>query len=294
MESFQGRTAVITGAASGLGEGLARQAAAEGLAVVISDVDTDNLSRVEAELQESGAEVLAQAADVSRFEEVEALAIAARQRFGAVHLLCNNAGVLVDGISWERNLADWRWSFDVNVFGVLHGIRAFLPEMLRQGAPGHIVNTASQGGLLGSPFMGPYTATKHAVVAISQSLYYELGITGASVGVSVLCPGPIDTGIWQSERMRPEQYGSGVPLASEAERSFRKNVSSSLPGALNPMEAAVKVLEGVRNSKFWLFTHDDFKADYRRLAESVLEEKNPEIGERLQIAIHPRKSYTNR
>ena len=285
MDSFRGRTAVITGAAGGLGAGLARQAAAEGMAAVITDVDADGLARTEAELREDGAEVLAKAVDVSRFEEVEELAVAARQRFGAVHLLCNNAGVLADGISWERELADWRWSFDVNVFGVLHGIRAFLPQMLQQGEPGHIVNTASLGGLLASPFLGPYTAAKHAVVAISQTLYYELGAADAQVGISALCPGPIATGIWQSERVRPVKYGSSVPPASAAERSFRETVSAALPDTLSPAEAAVQVFEGVQAGKFWLFTHTDFKPDYQRLAESVLQERNPEVGQRLLAAM---------
>ena len=205
MKEFKDKVAVITGAASGIGRALADRCAREGIRVVLADVEAPALAQAEAELREAGADVLAVLTDVSKTGDVEALARKTLDAYGAVHLLCNNAGVGTGSTAWESTLYDWEWVLGVNMWGVLHGIRTFLPIMLDQGAEGHIVNTSSIAGLISYAADAPYHLTKHAIVALSEKLYYDLAYRGARIGVSVLCPGMVDTRIMDGERNRPPE-----------------------------------------------------------------------------------------
>lgn len=277
MQSYQDKVAVVTGAASGIGQGLAAKAASLGMRVVIADIDSNSLGSVENTLREQGATVLAVRTDVADYDSVIALADATYQRFGAAHVLFNNAGVLVDGLSWERSVEDWRWSFDVNTMGVVHGIKAFVPRMLEGGEDGVVVNTASQAGLIVGPFLGPYTASKHAVVGISETLLYELNTLKAKVRAAVLCPGEVATKIWESERLRPEQYGEKPAFSTGAEATFREIVSTGVARGMSPAQLADFVFEALSQGKFWLFPHPEFKPTYTRRYQTVIDETTPQI-----------------
>jgi NAD(P)-dependent dehydrogenase (short-subunit alcohol dehydrogenase family) len=247
MEDLLGRTAVVTGAASGIGLALCEAIAAEGMRVVMSDVDPDRLRAAADQLAaDSGADVLPVVADVSSYEAVEALGIAATERFGAVDVLCNNAGVTVPGLPWELTLEEWKWILDVNLWGVIHGIKAFLPGMIARGRPSHIVNTASIGGLLGFPRLSPYAAAKFGVVGLSESLHNDLRASGAPVGVSVLCPGATATGLRQnSARLRP----------GETERDFDDAGAIRVP----PAGVARQVVDAIRHERFWVITTPEYR-----------------------------------
>jgi NAD(P)-dependent dehydrogenase (short-subunit alcohol dehydrogenase family) len=275
--SFENQVAVITGAASGIGRGLANKAAQLGMRIAIADVDMQGLHAVEAELRAQGAQVLAQRVDVTRADSVQALADAAFATFGAVHLLFNNAGVLVDGISWQRSVEDWRWSFDVNVMGVIHGIKAFVPRMLAAGEPGVVINTASMGGLLSGAYLGPYMATKHAVVSISETLHFELLGERTPLRAAVLCPGEVATGIWHSERLRTDEYGTNGEFSSQAESATHDFLTSSVAQGITPQQLAELAFDGIAAGKFWLFSHPDaLKALLARRVQSIMDESVPQ------------------
>ena len=271
MDDFTGKVAVVTGAASGIGLALARRCASEGMRVVLADVE---VAALDAAAKELGAEhgddrVLAVPTDVRHADELEALAEATVERFGAAHLLCNNAGVGVGGLAWTIPADRWRWIVEVNLLSVAHGVRAFVPRMIEQGE-GHVVNTASAAGILTGPGMSPYYATKHAVVALSESLFFDLRMLGGTVGVSVLCPEWVRTNIADSERNRPAEVAAtdlmGRPLtepdpgaAADADAApapgLRDMVQGLVDGGLEPDEVAAAVLDGVRADRFWIFTH---------------------------------------
>jgi NAD(P)-dependent dehydrogenase (short-subunit alcohol dehydrogenase family) len=253
MEELSGRVAVVTGAASGIGRALAERWAAEGMRVVMADVEKDALAEAADALRDKGSEVLAVPTDVSDGVQVEALAQAARDAYGGVHLLCNNAGVAVGGPVSDLAAGDWEWVLGVNLWGVIHGLRAFLPDMLASGEEGHVVNTASVAGLLGAPWMGPYAASKFAVVGISECLYYELA--SSRVGVSVLCPAWVNTNIATSYRNRPAHLGGGLP-ENEGD-PMTEVVAQLLAGGLAPSVVADHVADAVRRRRFWVLTHPD-------------------------------------
>jgi NAD(P)-dependent dehydrogenase (short-subunit alcohol dehydrogenase family) len=277
MQALRGRVAVVTGAASGIGRALAERFAAEGMRLVLADVEGPALERAEAELRGGGAEVLALRTDVSKEAEVQALAAAALQRFGTVHVLCNNAGVGSGGRVWELTTADWEWVLGVNLWGVIHGIRAFVPAMLRAGEEGHVVNTASLAGLISAPYVAPYHASKHAVVTISESLHLELALLGARLKVSVLCPGYVATRIADSTRNRPRELRAAVesqggrPEAAAMNDAIRRRVAAGLP----PAEVARQVLEAIREERFWIFTHPAMKTLIEQRHSDVMAERNP-------------------
>lgn len=269
MQDFTGKVAVITGAASGIGEGLARHCVKEGMSVLLADVNQPALDKLREEL---GRQVVTAITDVSSAAAVESLAEFAYQQYGQVDLLFNNAGVLISGYSWERSVEDWQWILNINLMGVVHGIHSFVPRMLKQGTAAHIVNTSSLAGLLAAPLMGPYTVGKQAVVALTETLHYELESIGASIKTSVLCPGPIATGIAGSGTERKQQSSIGSQANDQLMGFLSDGISAGMPAS----ECAEKVFSAIRNQQFWIFTHEDFKDEYRRKVEGVLANVNPE------------------
>jgi NAD(P)-dependent dehydrogenase (short-subunit alcohol dehydrogenase family) len=251
-----GRVAVVTGAASGIGRGLAEALASAGSAVVVADLDVEEGEKVAARIRDSGGDATAVGADVSDVAAVEALAATTIERYGRVDLLCNNAGVSTFNLIQDQTLDDWHWVFDVNVWGVVHGVHTFLPIMRDQGTRAHIVNTASMGGLMsGIAFIGPYAATKVAVVSISETLQKEMEIAALPIGVSVLCPGVVETRVMESERGRPDHRG--VEERTELAESVRLMIRDSFSGPTGqkPEQVATRVLDAVRAGEFWILTH---------------------------------------
>ncbi len=278
MKEFRDRVAVVTGAASGIGRGLAERFAAEGMKVVLADVEQSALDQADAEMRERGATVLPVRTDVSKPEQMEQLAQQTLEAFGAVHIVCNNAGVGgPGGPVWERTLADWQWVLGANLWGVIHGIRVFLPIMLKQEDEGHIVNTASMAGLVSIPMLSIYNVTKHAVVTLSESLYMELQATGSKIGVSVLCPGFVDTNITTSDRNRARELRNegGEPELTPQQQMTRQTVEGMLKAGMKPAAVADKVFEAVRDGKFYVLTHPEMKDGIRRRMERILDEHNP-------------------
>ena len=281
MQQLQGRVAVITGAASGIGLALAQACAREGMKLVLADIETDPLLRVQAQLRAEGVAAVAQTADVMDEAQVIALADTAYREFGAVHLLCNNAGVAAPALrapSWETSAAEWQWVLGVNLSGVAHGVRAFVPRMLAGGEEGHVVNTASVAGLISGP--GPYFASKHGVVCLSEALYKELRAAGARLSASVLCPGLVRTAILDAERNRPAAFGPRTDLQSasagvrEAAASFRESLQSGYA----PSQVADAVLDGVRADRFYIVPAQPPLVDLVRLRlQDILEGRNPTL-----------------
>ncbi len=257
MELSNGSVAVVTGAASGIGAALGRSFAASGCSVVLADVDGVALEAVAATIT---GEVLPVVTDVSVAADLEHLAEAAYDRFGAVHILCNNAGVSTFNPVVAQSLDDWRWVLGVNLWGVIHGVQAFLPRMMAQGQPAHIVNTSSLAGVVsGLPSLGPYNVSKVGVVALSETLRMELAMAGSSVSVSVLCPGSTPTRILESERNRPTELGRErrVPDGDQMLDAVRSGFDG--PGARSADEVAVDVLDGVRTGQFWIITSGEMR-----------------------------------
>ena len=281
MQQLQGRVAVITGAASGIGLALAQACAREGMKLVLADIESDPLLRVQAQLRAKGVAALAQTADVMDEAQVIALADTAYREFGAVHLLCNNAGVAAPALrapSWETSAAEWQWVLGVNLSGVAHGVRAFVPRMLAGGEEGHVVNTASVAGLISGP--GPYFASKHGVVCLSEALYKELRAAGARLSASVLCPGLVRTAILDAERNRPAAFGPRTDLqsASASVRQAAASFRESLQSGYAPSQVADAVLDGVRADRFYIVPAQPPLVDLVRLRlQDILEGRNPTL-----------------
>ena len=277
MKTFRDRVAVVTGAASGIGLALAGRLAAEGMTVVMADIEAAPLAAAAEGLRHQGAAVLATRVDVSSPDDVERLARETYEAFGAAHVLCNNAGVAVIGAVSEHTLADWQWVVNVNLWGVIHGVRAFLPRMLAGGDEGHIVNTASMAGLTTAPFMSVYDVTKHGVVALSEAMYKEAQVTGSPIGVSVVCPGLIDTNIMRSSRNRPEalaEQGKAGPMA----QAFGQGLSDRLAGGYPPSEVAEQVVAGIRQGRFYIVpAQPEVKDGITIRAQDLLELRNPTL-----------------
>lgn len=272
---FDGKVAVMTGAASGLGRAFAQKAAALGMKLVLADVDGDALAAFVTALRDQGAEAVSVTTDVSQSAQVEALAQAALDTFGKVHLLFNNAGVGTGGFVWENTEKDWTWVLGVNVMGVAHGVRVFAPIMLRQKEPAHIVNTASVAGLLAPPAMGVYNVSKHAVVALTETLYHDLRIVGTEVGCSLLCPAFVPTGIADSHRARPEALrNTEAPTRSQAvaQVQLQRAVKS---GKLSAADVAGLTFDAVRERRFYILTHPAILPSVHLRHEDIELMRNP-------------------
>ena len=275
MQELRDRVAVVTGAASGIGLALAQRFAAEGMKVVLADVEASALRAAEEDLRGKAADLLAVEVDVAKPDDVERLARETYAAFGAAHVVCNNAGVAVMGAVHEHSLADWEWVLGVNLWGVIHGVRAFVPRMLAGGQDGHIVNTASIAGLTTSPFMSVYNVTKHGVVALSESMYKEFQASGAPIGVSVVCPGLINTNIMTSSRNRPERFAErGTP--GDAALAWSSALAAGLSSGYPPSEVAEQIVQGIRDERFYIVpSQPDVTARVTARAQDILALRNP-------------------
>jgi len=297
IKNFQGKTAVLTGAGSGFGLECARIAARRGMNVVLADIQQDALDAAAAEIRALGAPTMARQVDVSRFETVEELAQEVRAAFGAPHFVFNNAGVGGGGLIWESSIQDWQWVLGVNLWGVIHGVRAFTPMMLeaaRRDAAfeGHIVNTASMAGLLTPPNMGIYNVSKHAVVALSETLYQDLRLVTDQISASVLCPYFVPTGISRSDRNRPADLPAAEATASQriGRQMSDKAVGS---GKVTAADVGQKVFDGIEQDQFYIFSHPRALGNFKSRADAVLALQNPpdpfaerpEIGRQLREAL---------
>ncbi len=291
IPDFKGKTAVLTGAGSGFGLECARIGARLGMNLVLVDVQQDALDAAAAEIQAAGAPVLALRVDVSDAAQMEALAAAVQARFGAPHLVFNNAGVGSGGLIWENSVRDWEWVLGVNVWGVIHGVRLFTPMMLAaaQADPayrGHIVNTASMAGLLTPPNMGVYNVSKHAVVSLSESLYQDLRLVTDQVSASVLCPYFVATGISQSHRNKPADMADEAPTKSQliGQAMTEKAVSS---GKVTAAEVAQKVFDAVREDRFYIYSHPHALGNARMRFDAIVAGDNPPdpFAERPEIGV---------
>jgi NAD(P)-dependent dehydrogenase (short-subunit alcohol dehydrogenase family) len=276
MKEVAGKVAVITGAASGIGRGMAEAFAAQGMRLVLSDVERVALEATADSLSRAGSHVHAVVADVSKAKDIEMLAEETLRIFGAVHVLCNNAGVGAGGTpSWTSTLDDWNWVIGVNLMGVVHGVRTFLPIMIKQDVEAHIVNTASMAGL--TPGGGaPYAATKFAVVAFSEIVYQELTRGGFKPRMSVLCPGFVSTNILDSARNRPAEYSDQAPPSTmPGADAFRKWFADQVKSGLDPRTVGDQVLQAIRDERFYVFTHPDWLRLVEHRTKQIMQGENP-------------------
>ena len=297
IENFKGKTAVLTGAGSGFGLECARIGAKLGMNLVLVDVQQDALDKAAAEMTAQGAQVLARKLDVSSADAMAQLAADVKARFGAPHLVFNNAGVGAGGLVWENSVADWEWVLGVNLWGVVHGVRLFTPMMLEAAKSdpsyqGHIVNTASMAGLLTPPNMGIYNVSKHAVVSLTETLYQDLQLVSDQVSASVLCPYFVPTGISQSHRNRPADLAADKPTASQliGQAQSDKAVGSGKVSAAN---VAQKVFEAVAEGRFYIYSHPQALGNVQSRMEAIVQGINPpdpfaarpDVGEGLRKAL---------
>jgi len=297
IDNFAGKTAVLTGAGSGFGLECARIGMRLGMQLVLVDVQQDALDAVAAEARAAGCEVLAQRVDVADAQQMQQLADAVQQRFGAPHLVFNNAGVGSGGLVWENTVADWQWVLGVNLWGVIHGVRLFTPMMLAAakadaGYRGHIVNTASMAGLLAPPNMGVYNVSKHAVVSLSETLYHDLALVTEQIGASVLCPYFVPTGITRSERNRPQGMDGERPSKSQliSQAMVGKAVAS---GKVSAAEVAQKVFDAAAANQFYIFSHPHALGNVQERMQGIVAMRNPpdpflerpDVGAQLKAAL---------
>jgi NAD(P)-dependent dehydrogenase (short-subunit alcohol dehydrogenase family) len=276
MQDFKEKVAVITGAASGIGRGIAERCASEGMKVVLADIDEAGLAKAETELKTQCGTVLGVRTDVSKRSDIELLARRALDAFGQVHLLFNNAGVAAGGAPWDATWNDWEWVIGVNLWGVIHGVKVFTPLMLAQNTECHIINTSSTAGLIVGGASAPYSVTKHAVVALSESLYLTLQQRNALVKVSVLCPGLVRTNIVNAERNRPAELRN-EPVTMTPERqaglaAFKAALEASMP----PLQVADVVFEAIKKEQFYILPHPEWTEVIQLRTDPLLKMENPQ------------------
>ena len=299
IQDFKGKTAVLTGAGSGFGLECARIGAARGMNLVLVDVQPDALARAEAEMTAAGAQVLARRVDVSSAEQMEALATEVRDRFGAPHFVFNNAGVGAGGLLWENSVADWNWVLGVDLWGVIHGVRLFVPRMLEAAAKdpayrGHVTNTASMAGLVAPPNMGIYNTAKAAVVNLTETLYHDLNLVTDQIGASLLCPYFVPTGITHSERNRPAGEPE-APLTRSQQIGRALTEKAVTSGKVTAEQVAQKVFAAIGANQFYVFSHESPRAlgNISSRMQNMVEMRNPvdpfveapEVGARLRAAL---------
>jgi len=274
IDRFDDRVVVITGGASGIGLALAGAFAREGAHLVVADIEAEALERACAVLP---ADTLAIVTDVSKAADVDHLAEATLERFGRVDVLCNNAGVTTFNRLEHQTLDDWHWVVDVNLWGVVHGVRAFVPIMRAQGTPAHVVNTASAAGLVGGvPFMAPYAVSKVGVIALSETLRAELELDGAPIGVSVLCPGFTNTNVLEGDRNRPEHQTPGERTAEADQVVAYVRDTFTAPAGKEPEEVAELVLDAITGQRFWVLSHEGMRGAMEQRCQGILAAAPPE------------------
>ena len=277
MQDLTGKVAVVTGGASGIGHAMASRFAEAGMKLVLVDVEAAPLAEASRAFEAKGVEVLARPLDVSDAAGMDALAEASLERFGAVHVICNNAGVGSGGPMWELTTEDWEFCIRPNLWGVIHGIRVFTRHLIAQNE-GHIVNTASMAGLVSVPGMGPYNVSKHAVVTLSETLHHELSDLGSQVGVSVLCPGHVNTRIWESHRNRPEELAAtSSDMASEERVKIHKHYESLLRSSMPAEQVAQQVHDAVLDGTFYIHTHENVHVAVEERMRSILDAQRPAV-----------------
>jgi NAD(P)-dependent dehydrogenase (short-subunit alcohol dehydrogenase family) len=269
MKELKGKVAAVSGAASGLGRAMALAFAREGMDLALADVDEGGLKETASLLE--GVRAITLRVDVSRGEQVEAFRDRALKELGGVHVVCNNAGVSTLGAAWEASVADWQWILGVNLWGVIHGVRAFAPQLIAQNE-GHIVNTASVSGLISPPGSSTYNVTKHAVVALSETLHHDLRERSSAVGVSVLCPAYVPTRITESERNRPHAASAKSSETIAREAMLKKAVAS---GKISADQVAQAVVAAVKDERFYILTHARIKGAIQARMEDILQERAP-------------------
>lgn len=272
MKDLKGKVAVITGAASGFGRELAILCAQEGMRVVMTDVDEAGLRATDELLRPSGVPTLTLRCNVADAAEVERVAAQTYETFGAAHLLFNNAGVASAGPIWTTTLEDWQWTLGVNLMGVVHGIRSFVPRMLQQGDEAHVVNTASVAGLLSVPSSSVYCVSKHGVVTMSECLHHELRAANARIGVSVLCPAFVNTGIADAARNRPKELAATSPEAAVYEQRVRE---ATKRGKISAADVARMTMDAVKDGRFYILTHPNIKRAIEARMRDILDERLP-------------------
>jgi NAD(P)-dependent dehydrogenase (short-subunit alcohol dehydrogenase family) len=279
MKDFKGKVAVIAGAASGIGFALAEKFADEDMKVVLADLEENALNSATKAIEAKGVETLAVVTDVSSQQDVDALAEKTLEKFGSVHVVCNNAGVLRGGLSWEMPLEDYKWHLGVNTWGVIHGIRTFMPILIEQDEETVIVNTSSQSGITCTPYSAAYCLSKHAVVALSECLYHEVVMHGLKVQVAVLCPMAVDTNIDKSERIRPDRYKLPSDAKSDIADFVTEGLSAQLKKGITPELMAEQTLQGIREERFYIFSESaesrQWKDNMRIRFDDILLDRKP-------------------
>jgi NAD(P)-dependent dehydrogenase (short-subunit alcohol dehydrogenase family) len=274
VQDLKGKVAVVTGAASGIGNAVATRLAGEGMKVVLADIEEGPLADAEKVLADTGATVLAVPTDVTKGDQMDALAEKTYATFGTAHVIHNNAGVATGGPMWTLTEADWQWVLGVNLWGVIHGVRAFVPRLVEQGE-GHVVNTASMAGLTSAPMMGPYNVSKHGVVTLSETLAAELALHGSPVKVSVLCPGWVNTRINEADRNRPAELQPPDGADTTMMDMGRQLLDGLLKSGLQPSEVASRVLDAIREERFYILTHPEMTPMIQQRMEDILQGRNP-------------------
>ncbi len=280
MKNFKDKVAVVTGAASGIGRGFAERCIQEGMKVVLADVEERALMHTAEELSAAGGIVLPVVTDVSNPEAVDALAKKTIDSYGGVHLLFNNAGVGGASSIWESTLADWDWILGVNLYGVIHGVRTFVPYMHAQDEPCHIINTASILGLVTMPGSGVYNVTKFGVVALSETLFHELAAQNSNINVSVLCPAWVNTNILEAGRNRPDEFqnvGAKQPVLTPEEEQAGAEFAQAIANGLSPLEVADHIFRAITEEKFYILTHDITKQWIKEHTDNILQGENPTL-----------------